>query len=128
MTHYSCCYVPKLDQSGRVLGVWRPAHASWGFPGGAIKPGESPERCAIRELLDQTGLHPRTLLPVYSAVGAEPDSMVHVYQMDVGQAHLPEVPSGRKVDWVTPELLTEGQTFGPFYQKFFASRSWRPKA
>ena len=48
-----------LIREDRVLLVQRanpPDPGLWGFPGGRIEPGETMEACAIRELLEETGI------------------------------------------------------------------------
>lgn len=42
-----------------VLVVHRPAYDDWSFPKGKANPGESDERCAIREVEEETGLRCR---------------------------------------------------------------------
>jgi 8-oxo-dGTP pyrophosphatase MutT (NUDIX family) len=39
-----------------VLLVHRPRYDDWGFPKGKAQPGESDERCALREVEEETGL------------------------------------------------------------------------
>jgi 8-oxo-dGTP diphosphatase len=39
--------------------VHRPAHEDWTFPKGKLEPGESFEDCALREVLEETGLRCR---------------------------------------------------------------------
>ena len=34
----------------------RDSYANWGFPKGHLEPGESPERAALREVVEETGL------------------------------------------------------------------------
>lgn len=45
-----------LDDRGRVLLQKRGDSGKWGFPGGAIEIGETPEMAAVREVKEETGL------------------------------------------------------------------------
>lgn len=47
------------DGSPEVLLVHRPAYDDWTFPKGKADPGESDERCALREVEEETGLRCR---------------------------------------------------------------------
>jgi 8-oxo-dGTP diphosphatase len=64
-----------LTQAGRVLIARRKAGASragmWEFPGGKVRPGESPEECLTREIREELGLE--------IAVGKFFGASVHAY-------------------------------------------------
>lgn len=45
-----------FDTDGKVLLQCRGDSKKWGFPGGAIELGETPEMAAIREVKEETGL------------------------------------------------------------------------
>ena len=45
-----------FDKDGKVLLQRRGDSNKWGFPGGAIEIGETPEMAAIREVKEETGL------------------------------------------------------------------------
>jgi mutator protein MutT len=59
-----------FDESGRVLLQKRGDSNKWGFPGGAIELGETPEEAAIRELKEETGLD----VTIDSLIGIYTDS------------------------------------------------------
>lgn len=45
-----------FNEKGEVLLQKRGDSGMWGFPGGAIEPGETPQMAAIREVKEETGL------------------------------------------------------------------------
>lgn len=57
-----------FDQDGKVLLQRRGDSLKWGFPGGAIELGETPEMAAIREVREETGLDVRVtdLIGIYT--------------------------------------------------------------
>ena len=59
-----------FDERGRVLLQKRGDSENWGFPGGAIELGETPENAVIRELKEETGLD----VVVKSLIGIYTDS------------------------------------------------------
>ena len=70
-----------FDERGRVLLQKRGDSENWGFPGGAIELGETPENAAIRELKEETGLD----VVVNSLIGIYTDSDMRYSNGD--QAH-----------------------------------------
>jgi 8-oxo-dGTP diphosphatase len=45
-----------VDGSVEVLLVHRPRYDDWSFPKGKLHPGESHEACALREVIEETGM------------------------------------------------------------------------
>lgn len=45
-----------VERDGRVLLVHRPRYDDWTFPKGKAENGESDEDCALREVMEETGL------------------------------------------------------------------------
>ncbi len=68
---------------GPALLVLRSSYrAEWNLPGGGIRPGETPETAARRELLEEIGLTAPALLPAFVACGVwdgRPDR-VHFFE------------------------------------------------
>ncbi len=58
-----------LNDRGAVLLQRRGDSRQWGFPGGAIEPGETPEMAAVREVREETGLD----VPVSRLIGVYTD-------------------------------------------------------
>ena len=52
-----------IERDGRVLVAQRgsgdPLSGKWEFPGGKIEPGETPERCLVREIREELGIEVR---------------------------------------------------------------------
>jgi 8-oxo-dGTP diphosphatase len=57
------------DGSAEVLLVHRPRYDDWSFPKGKNDPGEADERCAVREVEEETG--------IVAAVGPELPSVTY---------------------------------------------------
>ena len=70
-----------LNEECQVLLQKRGDSGLWGFPGGAVEPGESPETAAIREVREETGLE----VAVGSLIGVYTDCQMSYPNGD--QAH-----------------------------------------
>lgn len=79
-----------FDEDGKVLLQRRGDSNKWGFPGGAIEIGETPEMAAIRELREETGLDVRVsdLIGIYTDSemtypnGDQAHSIVIAYELE----------------------------------------------
>ena len=62
-----------FNEKGEVLLQRRGDFGKWGFPGGAVELGESPEQTAVREVKEETGLDVeiRRLVGVYTECDME---------------------------------------------------------
>lgn len=104
---HAACTVIK-DPLGNFLGVSREYDPNdFGFPGGHVEEGETPEQAAVRELGEETGLSCSDLNHLITMKAG--DYKVHIYTCTAhGEIDTPE--SG-VVKWVTPEELLQG-SFG----------------
>ena len=53
-----------LESSFKVLVIHRPKYDDWSFPKGKLNQGESIDRAATREVLEETGLQCRIIRPL----------------------------------------------------------------
>lgn len=92
------------EQDGRVLLTRRainPGRGLWTFPGGFVDFGETVTDAAIRETLEETGLHVDLtgLLNVYTYPGAP---VIVVYQARVSGGTLATCDENDRLEWVAP--------------------------
>jgi 8-oxo-dGTP diphosphatase len=102
-----------LDDAGRVLLIRENYdRRRWGFPGGALEAGETPEQAVVREVREETTLDVRveSLVGVYAL--ADSSLSVHVFRCAIAGG-TPVVPPGGEiadVRWWSPESLPWPQT------------------
>jgi mutator protein MutT len=98
------------DAKGRILITRRPANTHlgglWEFPGGKVRPGESPAQCAVREVKEEVGfaVEPTGRRPVIEHV--YPERHVRLHPIDCrlagGEGFALEV---QELRWVPVEEL-----------------------
>lgn len=96
------------EAGGRVLLTRRaihPAHGKWTFPGGYVDWGEAVEAAAVRETLEETGLHVSLgwLLGVYSYPGSA--IVIVVYRARVTGGAIRLCHENDRVEWVEPAAI-----------------------
>jgi 8-oxo-dGTP pyrophosphatase MutT (NUDIX family) len=113
-SHAAGCVVH--DDERGVLLLWRHRFTTdtwgWEIPAGRIDPDETPERCAARETLEETGWEPGPLrhLTSYAPHNGTSDARFHLY-VAAGARYVgePSDPSeSDRVEWVPVDrVLTE---------------------
>ena len=93
------------DDGLQVLVVHRPRYDDWTFPKGKREPGETDEECALREVLEETGLRcalgPE--LPTTSYVdGQGRPKLVRYWRLRVLSGDLAPDDEADEARWVTP--------------------------
>ncbi|MFF5233905.1 NUDIX hydrolase [Dactylosporangium sp. NPDC000521] len=102
-----------VNDSGELLLIRRTDNDNWALPGGAMDPGESMTDCAVRETLEETGIHvevtglvgiftdPRHII-LYTSNGEARQEFSIVYTArPVSGTPTPSLES-REVHWVAP--------------------------
>ena len=129
------CYV---KHDGHTLMVYRnkkpnDMHAGkWNGLGGKFEPGESPEECIMREVLEESGLsihHPKMHGLLMFPNFKDDDWYVFVFTAHEFSGELIDSPEGR-LEWVLDEKLTalnlweSDQIFFPWLEKdaFFSAK------
>jgi 8-oxo-dGTP pyrophosphatase MutT (NUDIX family) len=109
-----------VDAAGRILLERRSDNGWWGLPGGSIEAGESVRQAALREVLEETGLHIRItgLLGVYS----EPAGRIVTYPDNGEVAHLVDIALTAEI--VSGELMVSCESLD---LKFFPPVSLPPE-
>jgi 8-oxo-dGTP diphosphatase len=103
-----------IDADGRVLLAQRPAGKSlaglWEFPGGKIKPGETPEAALIRELKEELAIDvpPRCLAPLtFASYTYEAHHLLMPLYACRNWDSEPEPQEGQKLAWVRKDRLRD---------------------
>ncbi len=105
-----------IVKGGKVLlGKRRNAHGegSWCFPGGHLEFGETPEQCAVRETLEETGLRIRNLRrsgftnDFFEKEGKHYITVFLAAEWESGEARVMEPEKCEKWEWFLPSGLPE---------------------
>ena len=97
---------------------------SWGFFGGNLENGESPEQALIRELEEELGFTPKNYLIIFEYLFSEPDVLVKYFEIpifNIDQFRI--LNEGQRMQWFTIEQLKflnrAGDLEFAFCNKFF---------
>jgi 8-oxo-dGTP diphosphatase len=106
--------VALVDADGRVLLAQRPPGKPlaglWEFPGGKVKPGETPERALIRELAEELGIDVAAscLAPFTFASYSYPDfHLLMPLYLCRKWSGIPTACEGQRLAWVRPARLDD---------------------
>ena len=98
-----------VNDEGQILLVQRGHHPQigrWTVPGGRLEPGETPEQAAVREALEETGLHvrlEREALRVRLPAGADREFDVRDFVATVVGGSLTPGDDADDARWFNPE-------------------------
>lgn len=105
----SICIVERED--GALLLVRHSYRNAWGFPGGLLNRGETPEAGAVREAKEEVGITIRTEGEPAVVVAPEPRRVDVIFRCrtDEPDAIAATPPEVTEVRWFPPEALPELQ-------------------
>ncbi len=105
------CDAAIIDDDGRILLIRRADNGKWAMPGGAYEVGETPAEGAVREALEETGVHCQvvTLAGVHDSRRVGSETPHHLYMI----MFLCKPLSGQELDKepVTPEEVLDRRWF-----------------
>lgn len=110
---YSACTLIIDPKTNKILGVSRKNdHNDFGLPGGKADPGETPEECAIRETLEETGytvnlVNSDRFVECDNSSDWEVSTFLAVIDYTVPRQEVAESETGL-VKWVDPIDLMQG--------------------
>lgn len=91
-------------------------HEAFGFPGGAVEPGESLTECMIREVKEETGLDVKVCEEIFSSIDEEGwECTAFDVLLCVGAL---ETKEDIVIKWATKKELIDGP-FGRYNEKLF---------
>jgi 8-oxo-dGTP diphosphatase len=102
-----------LDGSGRLLVIKENYDRHrYGFPGGAVEPGEAPEDAVIREVKEETGVeaHVDYLVGTYHYLNTPLKVSVFRCHIVTGTPVLPSTGEIAELGWFAPDALPHPQT------------------
>lgn len=81
-TPFSVADAAVIDDKGRILLIQRADNSLWAMPGGALEVGETPAAGAVREALEETGIHCQamSLVGIFDSRLCGTLSRHHLYQ------------------------------------------------
>lgn len=79
----------------------------WEFPGGSVNPGETPDRCIIRELREELGVDARPVA-LYDAIETDWGGILLFYLCETRDE--PRPLDCQAVRWATPAELVRADT------------------
>ncbi|MET9447288.1 NUDIX hydrolase [Streptomyces cinerochromogenes] len=108
-----------VARDGCVLMVRRrvaEGQLSWQFPAGEIEPGESPEQAAVRETLEEVGMHVTALKLLGERIHPKTGrSMSYVAcAVESGTPHVADDEELDEVEWVRHAEIAEFVPYGLF--------------
>ncbi|HEY8095004.1 MAG TPA: NUDIX domain-containing protein [Methylobacter sp.] len=104
-----------IRRENQILAVARKdGSGQFSMPGGHIEQGESFRAAAMRETLEETGVIPRRIFPIFFAECGT--FLCATYGMEVSGE--PSSPEGVIVDWKDPSILVQSP-FGEYNRALF---------
>lgn len=104
-----CCAI--IEEDGLILlaqrGNGMDQHGKWEFPGGKLEPGETPQQCIVREIMEELGVETVITGTIPSVVHIYPDKTIRLIPFLCRLTKNLPIPKVHKsIAWVLPEDIT----------------------
>jgi mutator protein MutT len=106
MTPFACVAILKNTDDLYLSVARKKDPTKIGFPGGKVDPGESPEECICRELLEETGIVAEEMYLLVESLLDDNARTVNTYVVTKWSGEAKNVPGEGDIQWVSTEALS----------------------
>lgn len=122
------CRAVILRPDNELLGEYHPGRDVYNLPGGGLEPGETPEACVVREVLEETGVSVRVLLATVTVIEYFPEGTFESRFFRCEETGIPAVPPARTEEEVRDRMESRWYGLYEFLEILETRESTNPYA